>query len=87
MEKATAALEFFSTRQWQWDTNNMEELEKRLRGRNTETEESIQVFKITLFFYNNLVFQLQLFLENNCSVALNLTIPYSLFILIIPILK
>ena len=27
---------------------NMEELEKRLRGRNTETEESIQVAVVTL---------------------------------------
>ena len=27
---------------------NMEELEKRLRGRNTETEESIQVFEIEI---------------------------------------
>jgi hypothetical protein len=31
MEKATAALEFFSTRQWKWDTNNMEDLEKSLQ--------------------------------------------------------
>jgi len=31
MEKATATLEFFSTRQWTWDTNNMEDLEKSLQ--------------------------------------------------------
>lgn len=30
LEKATEALEFFSTRQWKWDTDNMQELEKNL---------------------------------------------------------
>ena len=37
MEKASAALKVFSTRQWSWDSNNMLELEKTLNPEDKET--------------------------------------------------
>jgi len=52
MEKATATLEFFSTRQWTWDTNNMEDLEKSLQPGDKKIFGMVKHFEEDCFISN-----------------------------------
>ena len=48
LEKATEALEFFSTRQWTWDSTNIEELEKSMEPADRAIFGIVIIFTATL---------------------------------------